>query len=411
MFNLAHLTYWIVFFLPLCFIQISFLEKGTLNFLDIILIFFLFFFFYFLLKEKRGKYFKKFLRRDKRLLIPLAIITVGFSLSYLINFRESHWEDGLGIIKSFLILPVLFAIAIKFLIQEGEISFQKICRSYFLASSFLALGGILYFLLGNTTYDNRLAIFSSSPNHLAMFLSPGLLMGIWFLKKTKKINFFKLSTLILLLSLFVQIVAIFLTKSLGSWIGLGFALFFLFWPIKKIITRRKIGFPLIVFFSALFFTFIAFSQILNQKIDYSPFSNQSSFDSRLVIYQVGIKIAANKWIWGIGPGNFQEIYLDYQRWFPPYPQWSVPHSHNLLLGFLLEAGILGFIGFCLLFWNFKKSLFKNKDPLIIIVGTLTVYFLIHGLVDFPLWKNDLAVIFWLVIILNFTNFKNKKEVA
>jgi len=77
------------------------------------------------LKEKREKYFKKFLRRDKRLLIPLAIITVGFSLSYLINFRESHWEDGLGIIKSFLILPVLFAIAIKFLIQEGEISFQK----------------------------------------------------------------------------------------------------------------------------------------------------------------------------------------------------------------------------------------------------------------------------------------------
>jgi uncharacterized membrane protein len=71
------------------------------------------------------------------------------------------------------------------------------------------------------------------------------------------------------------------------------------------------------------------------------------------------------------------------------------------LAFYLQSGLIGFVGFVLiLFWLFRKARISD------VVFIFLVYFRIHGLVDALYWKNDLAMIFWLLVGIGFSARKN-----
>jgi len=99
---------------------------------------------------------------------------------------------------------------------------------------------------------------------------------------------------------------------------------------------------------------------------------------------------------GIGPGTLG-------KYFPPYPQWGVPQPHNIFLAFLFQTGLIGFLGFIwTLILFFKTGIRKlNTNPVTICLISLMSYTLIHGLADTTYWKNDLAVIFWIIVGLIF----------
>jgi len=121
-----------------------------------------------------------------------------------------------------------------------------------------------------------------------------------------------------------------------------------------------------------------------------------------MVWSAAGKILADNWLLGIGPGMFQQYYLEYQKYFPvPYLEWAVPQPHNLFLAFWLQAGILGLIGFIWLIINFFRRLFNffinQKSPLALSLMAIMVYILAHGLLDTTYWKNDLSLIFWTII--------------
>ena len=158
---------------------------------------------------------------------------------------------------------------------------------------------------------------------------------------------------------------------------------------------------------AIFSTFLIFEKNSAKFSDLVNFSERSSLSSRMMIWRSSLKIASDHWLWGIGPGNFQNKYLQYQQYFPPYLEWAVPQPHNLFLAFYLQTGLIGFLGFILLLilWIFQKIkiLVFSKDylnaHLTKILLALITYTLFHGLFDTPYWKNDLALIFWIIIFL------------
>ncbi|MFZ2153959.1 MAG: O-antigen ligase family protein [Candidatus Moraniibacteriota bacterium] len=225
-----------------------------------------------------------------------------------------------------------------------------------------------------------------------MILIPGLLIGLWDILKSKKINFFKLIYLLPIL------VTIFFTHSYGAWFAIIFStLLLLFFTHKR----------LILFFLILIFTLIL-AEYPSEKFQHlSNFQIKSSTTSRIVIWQSAKKIIADHWFWGIGAGNFQEKYLAYQPYFKPYPEWAVPQPHNLFLAFWLQTGLLGLGGFLylLISWGtkiikiliFSKDFYQKRFSLLIFV--LFFSHLIYGLIDTPYWKNDLSLIFWTIIYL------------
>ncbi len=145
---------------------------------------------------------------------------------------------------------------------------------------------------------------------------------------------------------------------------------------------------------------LLFSQLNTTKFsDLITFNPRSSLASRIMIWRSASKIISHNWFFGIGPGNFQQKYLDYQKFYPPYLEWAVPHPQNFYLTVWLYGGLLALTSFFSLFVFWFQDIIpiiKKTDltVLLIMQGSILLV-LIHGLVDTTYFKNDLAIIFWL----------------
>jgi len=372
---------WLVF-LPFLFpiiykIKIPLKNLGNLNFLDLVLLLIVFLGLILIFQKNLTLDFKNYLSETKffkKLVLFLAfILFVSF-----FNFKNLSLRDW-GILKSYFILPILTSIIIFYFIKKGWFKIQVFFYCYLVYASFLAFLVIVWKFLNLTTFDNRVGLFFDSPNQLAISLSLAII-SIFTLnfKKHKKIY----------LLLIVLIFALFLTKSSGALFGiLSISLLKNFFHFKENIFKG------ILVFSCfwLLCLFLINPSLKNLFYDYNPFENKNSFDSRVVISLVSTKIISENFWLGIGPANFQPTYLKKQVFFPPYPQWAVPHTHNLFSQIWISFGFWSLLLF--LFLLNKKSHLKSD-----LYYLFLIYFLIHGLVDVPIWNNDQALFFWFIIL-------------
>ena len=337
----------------------------------------------------------------KTLLISLVLILLGLLLSLFFN---NSYMTGFGILKSWFVIPLLFSYALYSVLQK-ENFLEKIYASLYFSAALVGFIAIVYKLLGIVTYDNRLQAFYSSPNYLAMFLAPGVFFGIYFLIKyalQKKTWWFWFH----LFSLICLLAALFLTYSYGAWLAVFMSIL-----ITAIFTlyNKKTVFAAIVF--AIIFSTLIF-QTNTEKFS-GIFSERSSWVSRLTIWKSSLLMLKENPLLGIGPGNFQSKYLEFQKYFPPYLEWAVPEPHNIFLAFWLQSGLLGLIGFllllCFVFKNIWSILKNKKDALLVApLFMFFVYIVLHGLIDTPFWKNDFAFVFWLcVFVIPFFKLDNK----
>lgn len=96
------------------------------------------------------------------------------------------------------------------------------------------------------------------------------------------------------------------------------------------------------------------------------------------------------------------------------------YPHNILLNFWTELGLAGMILFLLIVAKFFIIGFKVKGQMSKVKGlalglmSAMVVILVHGIVDVPYFKNDLAVMFWVLLALMGVlrlNYFNEKDTA
>ena len=310
-------------------------------------------------------------------------------------------------------------------LKKDEKLLEKIFIALFASGVFVAAEGIYFWFSGLLTYDGRLRIFFDSPNQLAMFLAPAFLIGILQLGKSlalmncsgldgtrekpifgKKAELWK-KVLAIAGMLFISF-SLYLTKSYGAWLATGLTLVAVFW-LKYREKWSKKYLSIIIILCIILISLAGFGKFENIK----KLGDRSSLASREMIWKsAGLMIERNP-VFGIGPGNFQKTYLEYQKYFPPYLEWAVPQPHNLYLAFWLESGLSGLIGFIwllvLFFRDNKKAREYNLETGLLCLAII-LYFLIHGLVDTTYWRNDMAVIFWAVIVANLYISKQSDKV-
>jgi len=340
---------------------------------------------------------------DKSWFYAVFLIFLGVTISTLFSV---DLEKSAGIWKGWFIVPLFFGVVlIDSLKNKAQI--KNLILALTLSGVAVAWLALFYWGSNQLTYDGRLRAFYLSPNHLAMYLSPILILSFYlyfcFKRKLPKILLFVVHCFLFFV--------IYLTFSYGAWLGVVAALIFLL-----VIQRKGQGFirPLIGFI--LLLVVLSFIwQIPGQKFQAFLSFSRSSLESRLVIWQSALEIIKDHSLIGIGPGMFQKYYLDYQSKFKPYLEWAVPQPHNLFLAFWLQAGLIGLIGFnWLLVVFFRNGLGalktqyskwpnhpKPSNILNSILLAAMIYILIHGLVDTPYWKNDLSIIFWLITALSY----------
>lgn len=368
--------YLIVFCLPLYLVRFSILNIPT-NVLEIMVGILFIAWAIKKLKIKKGQTIPGLLKlkiEDLKLLTPIILILIGVSLTTALSW---DLRTSAGIWKSWFIVPLVFFVILITSIKSKDV--KKVFWAFVLSAFVVALISLIQW---NFDGMGRLQGIYTSPNYLAMYLAPALVLsiGLWFDKN-------KFKKLFLITDCLLLIAILFFTKSVGAWLGVVLAL----------------GFGLVLYLcrsnkKKLIWLVIVLGLIAILAIGYLKlFSEQGkiSFNARLVIWDMAWYIFKVRPIIGIGPGTFE-------GYFPPYPVWGVPQPHNLYLAFLLQSGLIGFIGFIwLLIWFFKKGfeLFKAQNLLSITLMSVMVYILIHGLVDTTYWKNDLSIFFWVIIAL------------
>lgn len=347
------------------------------------------------------KKFKEYFRGNfynKILITGIFLLLLGAAASAIFS---SDLKTSFGILKGWFFVPLLFFIVLVSSIGSYQQTINLL-KSFFVSGIAVAIISLIYFFSpssGGLSYDGRLLGFYLSPNHLAMYLAPALIIGV-FLFCCPRIS--GAEKIFLLAALPVIFIPFYLTYSYAAWTALAFSFFLLLYLlVKKLPLGKKF---LLLAACGLIFLAVAFGQTNTDKFkNLKNLSYRSSLNSRLMIWRAAWLIGKDHPLLGIGPGNFQKYYLDYQSRVlktDPYLEWAVPQPHNIFLAFWLETGVLGLAGFILLlFWFFGAGLdnFRKNKPLSAFLFSLMAYTLIHGLVDTTYWKNDLSVIFWIII--------------
>jgi len=338
-------------------------------------------------------------QRTRRYWYAVFLLFIGATLGVLYAPEFLQLPSGeilnaklttLGVWKGWVVAPMLyFAVLTQVLKSQKDV--EKILRMFVYSAVLVSLlaYGLGLFSKG-VTIDFRLRGFYESANYLALYLVPAILINIYFVLRRQspptKQDVINISTLVIL------VYSLFFTQSYAGIIGVfgSLGLFVLYLAIK-IPKFRKKGIGAIFLLVAIFIVIIL-SQLNAPKFkQFLDYKNRSSTSVRLEIYQTSWDLLKEHPVIGHGPGLFQANYqIQAPKTLERAPlEWNMPHPHNIFLGFWMNAGLLGLIAFLALL------IFVHRPftyPLIALWGIV-----IHGLFDMPFWKNDLAMIFWLII--------------
>jgi O-antigen ligase len=110
---------------------------------------------------------------------------------------------------------------------------------------------------------------------------------------------------------------------------------------------------------------------------------------RLVMWKETQTMLADHPVFGAGLGNYPTAIVPYHNatWMEIFQ-----YPHNILLNLWSETGLLGVVAFGWILWTWWR---QGRVTTLPVMTAL----LVHGLVDVPYFKNDLAVTFWILIIL------------
>jgi O-antigen ligase len=332
-----------------------------------------------------------------------------FFLAALLAVATSYdFIGGLGIFKAYIIEPILFYYCLVFMARQKGYSF--IVWGLIGAACWLSLLGILQkfagvFIFAPIEYSqNRITGVYNSANSLALFLGPLIILTFFRFFSLPYKNKAKYLYLILFgIFLFV----LYFTRSRGgilSLIGAMSVFTFAVVTIKSKLIRKfwlvapiLVGGCLIGFFVYLYHNYDFF------QIDYSrPYTAGDTLQIRYFIWGGTVNLLKEHFIFGAGLNGFKTLYSNQYR--PVQYQEQFQYPHNILLTFWTEMGLFGLFAFLLLvvtlYGLLIRNLIKSQAPVLgaALIAILS-YWMLHGMVDVPYFKNDLSLEFWTIVAL------------
>lgn len=129
-----------------------------------------------------------------------------------------------------------------------------------------------------------------------------------------------------------------------------------------------------------------------------PFAGEKSASSRLSLWRAGLNGVIDAPIFGKGINGFNENWDNYN------PDPTITHHnfpHNILLDFWVDTGLLGALSFLWLCgYLFYLGWRGRQNPYLAGVALFVVAIWVHGMIDNPYFKNDLALVFWLTLAVS-----------
>ena len=388
-----------------------------------------------------GGIFKDVKVRFFRLFLPM----IGLALGAISGLYLAHLYDytipGLGILKGWVLMPMLYGWIIIRVLEDIE-ERKATLYAYLVSSLVLSFWGIYQVVTGDfITIDERASGPFESANYLALFIAPAFALSCILIWQRLEENFLgKYEDKSAIRRLFERVKSVFVrneikevvspvfgfevlclmviglalvgSRSYGGILGIiGALVIYTAYVVFLSVYRngygglaKKISIFVVIFLIGI----TAFwSQVGTSKFnDFLAFDRQSSSSVRVQTWTISLKLIEENPFLGLGLGRFQTVYEERGAELlgtEPYEE-TMLHPHNLVLATWANAGMIGVISLAWLivavFWSLKnKKLSIEERRFVALVLTMFLVVLLHGVVDQPLWKNDLALIWWMIICL------------
>ena len=326
--------------------------------------------------------------QEKSVLSILIIIYIYFIISYFysgqlassfIDYKFLRYDGNF-----FFCYLLFFILAVPFFNYKKTVNL--FFSFLFIIFSLFSLFGIFEFVIKKTSL-----MITTDPSKGSMFTALNyahnatgsvyavvcLFALIFFLNDSKKkLKFLYLAVLIICLA------GLFLTKSMGSYIGFAVALIPILWINYRSIKKFLITISIFIIISIPIIFLTGIYKRIIQIFNYSS-DIQDSYTTvvRLELWEKAWYLFLKSPIFGIGFGRFNDMEsVNYYRLkgFPGILSlytdsnfvFSSSHAHNSYLQFLAETGIVG-LGLLILFWvlcfriiykayNFSTNLYYKR---------------------------------------------------
>lgn len=403
--NLVNATAILIAMLPCYLVRFSIfgLPSTTLEVMLLIIVSIWF------LKFGFNKIYKKYKKQAQYTSFPYQtqIILIIASATISVFSAPNTWK-ALGLWRAYFIEPILFFLIFIQIIKTKK-DLQKILYGLGVSAFSVSVFAIYQKITGNLIpvemwrpeEVRRVTSFYTSPNAVGLFLSPIIMVYLgWFLSEIKNKHKRAVQALWKISVLSLSVTAVIFTVSEGAWTGLVAAIIFfatIFIYKKQKVERKHIKiFIALVVLSVIIFSTINYSFIKNKadEIIQTP-----SAQNRLTLWSESWKFLTKNtesFIFGAGIFGFPEIQEGFRD---PLKMESLIYPHNIFLNFWMEIGLIGALSFVWIIILFFKKI-KYDDVFTLGIASAMVTIIIHGLIDVPYFKNDLSIIFWIIIGLS-----------
>ncbi len=331
---------------------------------------------------------------------------IAFSLFFVSSVVSVAISDllilSLGVWRAYFLEPMVFFLILmgrKNEIKETDLisglAFSTLSISvYAIVQKFTGWGIATQEWTNEIT--RRVTAFYTSPNAVGLYLAPVvmiLLCIIYKMREKRNKNFWLASVVV-----FLSLMAIFFTKSQGTWIGLGAGMlvFLFFIDFKKIAVA-------IAILGIIFSLTVPF---LRQAVLFQDQAGQNRL--RLLGYtEIFLTKSPQNFILGTGLGEF------FRKVQKPYYNDKIMERlifpHSIFINFWTEIGLLGMLALVVILGHtfYLSGKIRKWDKIMGagLLGMLTVI-VAHGLVDVPYFKNDLAFLFWILVAVVLIMYEN-----
>jgi O-antigen ligase len=321
--------------------------------------------------------------------IPIALLLVAGVVSIVV---AANPITAAGAYRAYFVEAVaVFYIAVDVLDQPRDV--RGLLLAAGAGTSVFAIGQVITFALAVVHHQVHLGLPPSfiytSSNSVALFLEPPLVFAVAFAlyPSQPRERWYALACLAFLVP------GAALTLSRGLYVAVAVVV------VVAVFTARDARQKLLLTAAACAGAVVLLLlPIVQQRLALTGLS----FLQRLVIYDQAWTVISHRLVFGAG----LESYVAATAPLRSAHQWPALYPHNIWLTFWSETGLLGLLSFAAIYaallvrgWRaFKSAAGLSRTLLYGSIGTLIVY-LVHGMVDTPYWKNDLAVEFWFVAAL------------
>jgi O-antigen ligase len=294
---------------------------------------------------------------------------------------------AIGLFKAYILEPfILFGILRATFKKDDWAHGLKVLM---LSGSILSIVAIIQWLTGAGIpipwdIERRVTSAFPFPNALGLFLAPILSAGMIFSIREHLWKWFP--------AFILMAIAIILAKTEAAYIAVpaSIALILLVTDLKKKTKRGIIAISILLAATAIFTPAIRTKLFLQ---DYSG-------EVRRIGWSESIEMLLDRPLFGAGLSGFESAILPYHD----ATQFEIfAYPHNIVLNVWSELGLIGLIALVGLIGIGLRQLGRNKtDALTLAASGALLTMLIHGLVDVPFFKNDLAIltIFFFAMLFN-----------